>query len=142
MIIDVSYTSDENKKKINEFLGKPYSLLQRIKMGGIGSPKLSLLDADDEVSRLMNRDINRNVCNIELRPKGIIIGFRSHLDPYALLMKYRDLKIIKLDSLTFRIETQENFIEIQSRKRDKAIRKFLERLEREKNDFLENERQV
>lgn len=142
MIIDVSYTSDENTKRINEFLGKPYSLLQRIKMGGIGSPKLSLLDADDEVSRLMNRDINRNVCNIELRPKGIIIGFRSHLDPYALLMKYRDLKIIEQNPLTFRIETQENFIEIQSRKRDKAIRKFLERLEREKNDFLENERQV
>jgi len=139
MIIDVSYTSDENKKKINEFLGKPYSLLQRIKMGGIGSPKLSLLDADDEVSRLMNRDINRNVCNIELRPKGIIIGFRSHLDPYALLMKYRDLKIIKLDSLTFRIETQEHFIQIKMRKRDKAIQKFIKRLQRKKDDFLEKE---
>lgn len=139
MILDVSYTSDENTKKIEEFLGKSYSLLQRIKMGGIGSPRLNMIDADDQVSRLMNRDINRNVCNIELRPKGIIIGFRSHLDPYALLMSYEDLKIIEKDLFTYRIESPKNFIEIRMRKRDKAIRKFLKRLEREKNQFLENQ---
>lgn len=139
MILDVSYTSDENTKKIEEFLGKSYSLLQRIKMGGIGSPRLSMIDADDQVSRLMNRDINRNVCNIELRPKGIIIGFRSHLDPYALLMSYEDLKIIEKDLFTYRIESPKHFIEIRMRKRDKAIRKFLKRLEREKNQFFQNQ---
>lgn len=138
MIIDVSYTSDDNSKKIAEILEDPYGLLQRLKMGGIGSPKLSLTDADadDEVSQLMNRDINRNVCNIELRPKGIIVGFRSHLDPYALLMPYEDLEIIEQDSLAYRIETPTNFVEIRLLKRDKNIRKFMERLQREKDHFL------
>lgn len=138
MIIDVSYTSEENTKKIDEILGESYSLFQRLKMGGIGSPKLSMTDADNHVSRLMNRDINRNVCNIELRPKGIIIGFRSHLDPFALLMRYDELNIIEKDSFIYRIETPAHFIEIRLRKRDTSIRKFMERLKREKVQFSAN----
>lgn len=138
MIIDVSYTSDENTKKIDKILGESYRLFQRLKMGGIGSPRLSMTDADNQVSRLMNRDINRNVCNIELRPKGIIVGFRSHLDPFALLMTYDELNIIEKDSLNYRIETPANFIEIRLRKRDKGIRKFLKRLRSEKERFLMN----
>lgn len=127
MIVDVSYKSEENTRRINQLVGKPYGFLQRLKMGGIGSPRLSISDADEEISKLMNRDNNRNVCNIELRPKGIIIGFRSRLDPYVLVLPYHELEIIH-SRILYRFENHSHFIIVQLRKRDKSTRKFLRKL--------------
>lgn len=128
MIIDLSYTSKKNTNKIIQILGKPFGFMERLKMGGIGSPRLNLIDADDQVSELMNQDINRNVCNIELRPKGIIIGFRSKLNPYALLMHYDALKIINLDPDVYRVESKKHFITFRVRKRDKSTHRFIQKL--------------
>ncbi|WP_310992701.1 hypothetical protein [Aequorivita marina] len=73
MLLDVSYNNKEVTRKIDNTLGKPYPLLQRLKMGGIGSPKLILTRTSIQISNLMMMDNNRNVCNIEMRPKGIIL---------------------------------------------------------------------
>ncbi len=40
MLKNVSYNNDKKKKEIDEFVGKPFNLLERIKPKGIGSRKL------------------------------------------------------------------------------------------------------
>lgn len=136
MIVDVSYTDKKNTETIDEMLGQSFGFMQRIKMGGIGSPKLSLTDADDRVGHLMNQDINRNVCNIEMRPKGIIVGFRRGLDPFALLMSYRDLEIISIDADNYTLKSKEHFISFKVRKRDKSTHHFIEKLREAQREFL------
>ena len=43
----------------------------------------------------MFADQNINQCNVELRPKGIIVHFRSLLETYGLVVPYYKLKIYK-----------------------------------------------
>lgn len=95
MILDVSYSDKKNTRIIDDELGKPFTLRDRLKMFGIGSPKLILNEASVQISNLMNLDNNRNVCNIEMRPNGIIVGFRSGLNSYALIIPYYKLVFIK-----------------------------------------------
>ncbi|MGB3343390.1 MAG: hypothetical protein WBA61_05730 [Aequorivita sp.] len=127
MLLSVSFSDAEITRKINAELGKPYSLYERIKMWGNGSPKLILKEASEAISDLMNRDNNRNVCNIELRPKGIIVGFRSKLDSYALIIPY-DKLVLSTTNDGYLIRKDEYFVEISIHPKDYSIHRFMKKL--------------
>ena len=40
MLLNISYNDHKQKKEIDDIVGKPFSLQNRWKMGGIGSEKL------------------------------------------------------------------------------------------------------
>ena len=101
MILNVSYNNKEVIQKINSELGNPFPLMERIKMGGIGSPRLNMVGMSIQIHNLMVLDNNRNVCNIEMRPKGIIIGFRSLLESYALIIPFYKLTLLTFTMLPF-----------------------------------------
>ena len=79
MLFNVSYNDEKIKNKINSLVGDSFSLLERLKKGGIGSGKLIITKADKEIENLLILDKNINYCNIEKRKSGIIIMFRSCL---------------------------------------------------------------
>lgn len=64
-------------------------------MGGIGSPKLTITAASTQIYHLLILDHNSKTCNIELRPQGIILRFRSLLETYGLIIPYYKLKLYK-----------------------------------------------
>lgn len=128
MLLHVSYSDSENTRKIDAKLGKPFPLMERLKMGGIGSPKLIMTDASLQISNLMNLDNNRNVCNIEMRPKGIIVGFRSGLNSYALIIPYYKLVLYKGNSEEYSIYKDTYFVKIQARAKDKDVHRFMKKL--------------
>lgn len=136
MLLHVSYNDSENTRKIDAELGKPFSLLQRLKMGGIGSPKLVMTDASIQISNLMNLDNNRNVCNIELRPHGIIVGFRSNLDSYALIIPYYKLVVYKGKAEEYSIYKDSYFIKVEAKSKDKNVHSFMKKLLWEKNKSI------
>ena len=74
MLKNVSYNNDKQKKEIDEFVGKPFDLLERIKQKGIGSRKLLITKASKEIENLLILDNNLNQCNIERRQKGIMLS--------------------------------------------------------------------
>ena len=76
MLLNISYNDIEQKKEIDKLVGKPFSIKERFKMGGIGSEKLIISSASVNIRNLLLLDNNINKCNIELRPKGIIVFFR------------------------------------------------------------------
>ena len=88
MLRNISYNNAKIKSEINNLLGEPFTILNRIKLGGIGSPKYIILQTDSKINNLLNLDNNTNQCNIELRPKGIIISFRSLLETFALIVPF------------------------------------------------------
>ena len=97
-------------------------------MKGIGSPKLIMTDASVQISNLMNLDNNRNVCNIEMRPKGIIVGFRSGLNPYALIIPYYKLVLYKGKSEEYSIYKDTYFVKFQALAGDESVHRFMNKL--------------
>lgn len=136
MLLNVSYNNPEVKKKIDEAVGKPFTLRDRIKMGGIGSPKLHITSTSVEINNLLILDNNLNTCNIEMRPQGIILGFRSLLESYALIIPYYKLSIYKGQAEEYSIYRDKYFVKIRARKQDISAHKFIKKVMDYKADTL------
>ncbi|TDT47100.1 hypothetical protein CLV90_1171 [Maribacter spongiicola] len=126
MLVNVSYNNKEIIKKINEEVGTPFTLKERWALGGIGSPKLIITDTSVEIRNLLILDNNRDICNIEMRPKGIIVGFRSLLESYALIIPYYKLTLYKGEASVYSIYRDHHFIKVESD--TKAVQKFFKKL--------------
>lgn len=132
MLLNVSYNDKTVTQKINEAVGKPFTLKERWKLGGIGSPKLEITKTSIEIRNLLILDNNRDCCNIEMRPKGIIVGFRSLLESYALIIPYYKLTLYKGDMAVYSIYRDNYFIKVKSD--TKAVQKFFKKLMDHKAD--------
>ena len=97
MLVNASYNNPEIDRKIDSLVGKPFTLKQRWTMKGIGSPKLYITSASLQIRNLLLLDNNLDSCNIELRPDGIILRFRSLLETYGLVIPYYKLTLYKGD---------------------------------------------
>ncbi|QBA64830.1 hypothetical protein [Muriicola soli] len=126
MLLNVSYNNKEITRKIDEEVGKPFPLKERWALGGIGSPKLFITEASLEIRNLLILDNNLDSCNVELRPKGIIVRFRSLLETFALVIPYYKLTIYKGDFAVYSIYRDHYFIKVRSD--TKAIQKFFKKL--------------
>ena len=138
MIYNISYKDNKQIELINNSVGKPYSLVSRIKLGGVGSPKYYIKSSDKKIDSLLILDNNDNTCNIEIRPKGIIIRFRSLLETYALIIPYYKLSIFKPTGDTYSIHSGENKIIIitQTENKRKFIKRVLEQKAKISKDYI------
>ncbi len=126
MLLNVSYNDKTRTRQIDDAVGKPFILKERFAMGGIGSPKLHITETSLEIQNLLILDNNLNTCNIEMRPKGIIVRFRSLLETYGLIIPYYKLKIYKGDFAIYSIYKDHYFIKVKSD--TKAIQKYFKKL--------------
>ena len=126
MLVNVSYNNPELRRKIDELVGKPFTLRERWELKGIGSPKLIIAGSSIEIHNLLVLDNNRDSCNIELRPKGIIVRFRSLLETYGLIIPYYKLTLYKGDIGVYSVHVDNHFIRVQAD--TKAVQKFFVRL--------------
>lgn len=95
MLLNVSYNRPQVKEKIITEVGPPFTLRQRMKLRGTGSPKLRITSSSIDIHNLLVLDNNANHCNIEMRPNGLIIMFRSLLETFALVIPYYKLHLYK-----------------------------------------------
>jgi len=126
MLVNVSYNNKEITRKVDEAVGKPFNLKKRWAMSGIGSPKLFITETSVEIRNLLILDNNTDSCNVELRPKGIIVRFRSLLETFALVIPYYKLVIYKGDFAVYSIYRDNHFIKVKSD--TKAIQKFFRKM--------------
>jgi len=135
MLVNVSYNNAGITKKIDTEVGKPFTLKERFKLKGIGSSKLIITEASIQIHNLLILDNNRNQCNIELRPNGIIVGFRSLLESYALVIPYYKLVIYKGRAEEYSIYRDNYFIKIEAKAKDKATHKFIQKVIAQKSSI-------
>lgn len=126
MLVNVSYNNKELIRKVDEAVGKPFKLKERWAMSGNGSPKLFISESSEEIQDLLNLNNNIHCCNIEMRPKGIIVRFRSLLETFALIIPYYKLTIFKGDVAVYSIYRDNHFIKVKSD--TKAIPKFFRKI--------------
>lgn len=131
MLYNISYKDQKIEREINELVGKPFAIFDNIKKGGIGSPKLFITRCSSAIYDLLHVNNSVKFCNIELRPKGIIIGFQSRLDVYALVIPYYKLVLFKPgNSITFHVD--HHYISVDYSKNTKNIESFIKKMEVEK----------
>ncbi|SHI40670.1 hypothetical protein SAMN04488096_101474 [Mesonia phycicola] len=126
MLVNVSYNKPELREKINAEVGKPFTLLERIKMNGVGSSKLFITSTSIEIHNLLILDKYINTCNIEMRPDGIIITFRSILETYALIIPYYKLRLYKGKAEEYSIYRDHFFIKVKAN--EKAVHLFMKKI--------------
>ncbi|AIY11882.1 MULTISPECIES: hypothetical protein [Cellulophaga] len=126
MLVNVSYNNKEITRKVDELVGKPFTLKERWAMKGIGSPKLFITETSIEIRNLLLLDNNTDSCNVELRPKGIIVRFRSLLETFALVIPYYKLTIYKGDFAVYSIYKDHYFIKVKSD--TKAIQNYFKKI--------------
>jgi hypothetical protein len=126
MLVNVSYNNKEITRKVDEEVGKPFTLKERFNLNGIGSPKLFITASSSGIRGLLLLDNNLDSCNIEMRPKGIILRFRSLLETFALVIPYYKLTIYKGDFAVYSIYRDHHFIKVRSD--TKAIQKYFRKM--------------
>lgn len=114
MLLNISYNQPKIRKKINAEVGAPFTLLQRFKLSGTGSPQLHITNMSIDIHNLMVLDRNANICNIEMRPNGIIVMFRSLLETYALVIPYYKLNLYKGKAEEYSIYKDHYFIKVKA----------------------------
>lgn len=133
MLVNTSYNEKKIIQAIDDLVGKPFGLIDNIKLNGIGSPRLDITKTSPEIAELLSYDNNRNFCNIELRPKGIIIRFRSLLETFSLVIPFYKLVVFKpANSFTFHMD--HHFISIDAPPKNKSVNGFIEKLNQFKAD--------
>lgn len=92
---NVSHHDKAIKTEINTLVGRAFHLIDRIKKGGTGSPRLVIATATQEINELLAADNRIRHCSLELRPKGLIMRFKSRLDTYAWVLPFSSLTLFK-----------------------------------------------
>jgi hypothetical protein len=130
MLLNISYNDPSQRRSIDQEVGKTFSLQKRWSLGGIGSKKLIINSASIDIHNLLILDQNINTCNIELRPKGIILRFRSLLETYGLVIPYYKLKIYKGKSQEYSVYLDQYFVKIRAD--SSGIHKFFKKINTQK----------
>lgn len=128
MLFNISYKNLKIERQINELVGKPYSILERITKGGIGSPKLFITRCSPAIYDLLHVNESVKFCNIEMRPKGILIGFQSRLEVYVLVIPYYKLALFKPGN-TITFHCNEHYISIDQSKYNSNSKNIIEKIE-------------
>ena len=134
MLLNNSYKDPEITRTVNEEVGKPFTLKQRLKLGGIGSPKLPITTASIGIHNLLTVNNHTNTCNIELRPKGIIVGFHVRLETYILVIPYYKLVLYKGKADEYSLYRDHYYIKIKAAPENTSIHNFMKKIMQQKSD--------
>ena len=134
MIFNTTYKNLDYEKESRLLAGTKFTLLERIKRGGIGSGRLIIKQTSPKINSSKPSFSETNYGNIELRPKGIIIHYTQKLERFSWVIPYYRLVIYNAQS--FSVHANGNFIQFFKNKNYKENKKFINRMITLKNDVL------
>ena len=133
MIFNVSYPDKRRTKKINTLVGKPYGLIKRIKLGGIGSPRLSVVNNSPDIEKYFRVGTDTRFCNIEFRPDGIIVWFRNAQETFLWVIPYFKLSIYQ-NGDALKIYGETSFMNLKQAYPKQNIKHYIKKLLEQKGN--------
>lgn len=135
MILNTTHHNSDYKQIISDLVGSPFSLVQKLKMKGVGSKRMIIDEVSPNMQSMMNLVSDINYGNIELRPKGILIRINKGLQNFTWIIPYYHLVIYKINGSS--IHAQGKFVHFRANKTFKENKKFFDKLmdEKVKYDF-------
>ena len=135
MVLDTTHKNKEHKKLLDEFVGKPYSILESIKHGGVGSKRMIVNELSPNLSFITNAVADINYANIELRRKGVLIRITKGLKNFTWAIPFYQLVFYKTDFTS--IHAQGKYIHFKNSKSFKENTRFFKNLMNKKIKFDE-----
>jgi len=135
MIYNITYEKKDVIEEIESNVGPSYSFLTRLKMRGIGSEKMHIIDASPLIEGLLQYEDQPNYCNIELRPRGILIHFKYRAETYGWAIPFGKLSVYKSDG-SYRIYGDAEFIKVTKMLNSGALKQFMDKLLDRRVDYL------
>ena len=126
MIINTTHHNSEHKQIIADLIGNSYTLVQKLKLGGIGSKRMIIDDVSPNMKSMMNTVSDINYANIELRPKGILVMINQGLKNFTWIIPYYQLVIYKTNGAC--IHAQGKFVRFRNSKTFKENKTFFNKL--------------
>ncbi|MDC8006177.1 hypothetical protein POV27_19145 [Aureisphaera galaxeae] len=126
MIFNTTHRNDEDKKLIDELVGKAYTFWQAIRLGGTGSKRMIIDEVSPNLTSYLNAVDDLNYGSIELRPKGILVHFIKGLKNYTWPIPYYRLVIFKTDG--FSIHSSGEFIRFRGNLTYRENKTFIDKL--------------
>lgn len=111
MIINSHRLKKKDSKKLNEFIGKPFSVLKKIRLKGVKSKKIKIQEVSPNLRQYIEES-KKTYGHIELRPKGILIRVNKGLQQLIWAIPYYQLYIYKTPGLN--IHAQGKYILFES----------------------------
>ena len=126
MIYNTTYNNKEAKEVFEVLLGKPYTFLKALKLGGVGSKRMMIEQVSPKFLSMINNVSDINYGNIELREKGIIVHINKGLKNYSWAIPFYQLHIY--NTQTFSIHAQGNFVQFKKNNLLRENKSFLDKL--------------
>ena len=135
MILNTTYFSREHKRLLLNTVGQPFSILESLKMNGIGSKRMVINDVSPNLKVYMNSVSDVNYANIELREKGILIFINKGLQNFTWAIPYYQLVIYKTNGAS--IHAQGKFINFKNNITFKENKAFFTKMYDQKLKYVE-----
>ena len=135
LVLDTTHHNKEHKQLFNDFVGKPYSILESLKRGGVGSKRMIVNELSPNLSFITNAVPDLNYANIELRRKGVLIRITKGLKNFTWAIPFYQLVFYKTDFTS--IHAQGKYIHFKNTKTFKENARFFKNIMHEKIKFDE-----
>ena len=126
LILDFTHPDKEHRQIINDLIGKSYSFIESIKMGGVGSKRMIIEETSPNMKQYLNLVSDINYSNIEMRSGGILVYINKGLKNFTWIIPYYQLVIYKTNGTS--IHAQGKFVHFENNKTFKENKPFLNKL--------------
>ncbi len=126
MIVNTTYHSNENKELIKDIIGSPFSFLQSLRLGGVGSKRMMIDELSPSLNGLLNTVSDINYANVELRPNGILVHINKGLKNYSWAIPFYQLVLYKTDG--FSIHAQGKYVRFKNNRLLKENAAFIKKM--------------
>ena len=126
MIFNTTHTNEDYTIQSNALLGKLFSLLEKIKLKGVGSGRLIIAELSEKLKSNQKQFNELDYANIELRPNGILIHFTNRLARFSWCIPY--YKLVVYNSSVFSIHAEGSFIKFKKNKNYLENKKFINKM--------------
>ncbi len=96
-IFYTSYPDKKITKAINDLVGKPFGLLDNLRMGGTGCQRMLVQQVSEGLEQYINDPLYPTYSAIELRPGGILVSLTHIMQRYTWPIPYAQLQIAQVD---------------------------------------------
>ena len=133
-LYNITYKNKETEKEINAEMGKPFGLIEKLRLGGIGSRRMIIENFSEDLSSLALKVSGIQYANIELRPNGVIVHINQGIYTHAWTIPYFRLSIFNGDFFT--VHGGGSHIQFNKEKSWKENKEFLQKIVKLKSEFV------
>lgn len=134
MVFDTTYRNDEYDEESDRLLGKSFRLLEKIRMGGVGSARFVVASLSPKLDLGKLKFSETDYGNIELRPKGIIVHYSRKLERFSWVIPY--YKLVIYSANCFSVHANGEFVKFKKNNNYKGNKKFILKMMQLKTNFM------